>query len=414
MGKLWIDPAYTQSVFSTIIPPNASTRTHELDVPWDRSKPELGTFTLFARELYTDPSLPPLLFLQGGPGNPAPRLMQGWIPEALKHYRVFLLDERGTGRSGKIDKGTPHLIRPEILSKLRCPEVVQDAEDLRRHLGFETWDVLGNSFGALCTASYLSFAPEGIGKAFLTGALPHIGWTPDEYNEITLELVDKRCQSFYDAVPYAEENVRKVCAHLDKTEEFLPTGEKLSANRFRFIGVALGAEFGVTMLANLLESPFYEHENRLRKDFLAQVSSFISTETNPLWPVVHQTLIGSSKNVGKDRLEADPTSDAPYYLLGNHFFPHHFAEDPALTPFKSAVEEMETYNFPPLFDEAQLAQNEVPATVALYDRDMFVPINLAKEAASKIGNLTVWTHPEWDHDAIYNHGKDLFRAVFEA
>ena len=126
MEKLWINPAYTQSVFSTIIPPKASTRIRELDVPWDRSKPELGTFTLFARELYTDETLPPLLFLQGGPGNPAPRVMQGWIPEALKHYRVFLLDERGTGRSGKIDKGTPHLIRPEILSKLRCPDVVAD------------------------------------------------------------------------------------------------------------------------------------------------------------------------------------------------------------------------------------------------------------------------------------------------
>ena len=90
--------------------------------------------------------------------------------------------------------------------------MVADAEDLRRHLGFEKWDVLGNSFGALCVGAYLSFAPEGLGRAFLTGALPHIGWTPDEYNEITLELVDKRCQTFYDAVPYAEENVRKVCA----------------------------------------------------------------------------------------------------------------------------------------------------------------------------------------------------------
>ena len=383
-------------------------------MPWDRSKPELGTFTLFARELYTDETLPPLLFLQGGPGNPAPRVVQGWIPEALKHYRVFLLDERGTGRSGKIDKGTPHLIRPEILSKLRCPDVVADAEDLRRHLGFESWDVLGNSFGALCVGAYLSFAPNGLGKAFLTGALPHIGWTPDQYNEITLGSVDKRCQNFYDTVPFAEENVRKICAHLEETEEFLPTGERLSANRFRFIGVALGAEFGFTMLANLLESPFYEHEKRLRKDFLAQVGSFISTETNPLWPVVHQTLIGSSKSVGQSRLDADPLADQPYYLLGNHFFPHHFEEDPALTPFKAAVEEMETYDWPPLFDEAQLARNTVPATVALFERDMFVPIELAKQAASKINNLTVWTHPEWDHDAIYNHGKELFRAVFEA
>lgn len=398
-------------MFSTIIPPNASVREHEIEVPWDRSKPELGTFTLFCRELYADETLPPLLFLQGGPGSPAPRLVQGWIPEALKHYRVFLLDERGTGRSGKIDKGTPELIRPEILSKLRCPDVVSDAEDLRRHLGFDTWDVMGNSFGALCTASYLSYAPHAINRAFLTGALPHLGWTANEYNEITLDLVDQRCQEFYDAVPYAEQTVRDVCAHLNETEEFLPTGERLTANRFRFIGVALGAEFGFTMLANLLESPFYRNEKRLRKDFLAAVSSYISTEPNPLWAVVHTTLIGSSDEVGASRLAADPTSPEPYYLLGNHFFRHHFEEDPALVPFLDAVRTMDTYDWPPLFDADQLARNTVPATVALYERDMFVPIDMAKNTAEKIGNLAVWTHPEWDHDAIYNYGKDLFRAV---
>ena len=398
-------------MFSTIIPPNASTREHEIEVPWDRSKPELGTFTLFTRELYADESLPPLLFLQGGPGNPAPRMVQGWIPEALKHYRVFLLDERGTGRSGKIDKGTPELIRPEILSKLACPDIVADAEDLRRHLGFDTWDVLGNSFGALCTASYLSYAPESLNRAFLTGALPHLGWTADEYNSLTLDLVDQRCQEFYDAVPFAEQTIRDVCAHLDRTEEFLPTGERLSANRFRFIGVALGAEYGFTMLANLLESPFYPDRKRLRKDFLAGVASLISTEQNPLWPVVHVTMIGASDAVGQSRLDADPTSPEPYYLLGNHFFRHHFAEDPALTSCKDAVDALADTDPAPLFDAAQLAVNQVPATVALYERDMFVPFPMAEKIAESIDNLNVWTHPEWDHDAIYNHGDELFRAV---
>ena len=401
-------------MFSTIIPPNVSTREHEIEVPWDRSEPELGGFTLFARELYTDESLPPLLFLQGGPGNPAPRLVQGWIPEALKHYRVFLLDERGTGRSGKIDKGTPELIRPEILSKLECPDIVADAEDLRRHLGFDTWDVLGNSFGALCTASYLSYAPGSLNRAFLTGALPNLGWSTDEYNELTLESVDKRCQEFYDAVPFAEQTIRDVCAHLDQTEEFLPTGERLTANRFRFIGVALGAEFGFTVLANLLESPFYPDSKRLRKDFLAGVNSLISTEANPLWPVVHLAMLGASDTVGQSRLDADPTSAEPYYLLGNHFFRHYFAEDPALTPFQDAVDALAEMDPAPLFDAAQLAVNRVPATVALYERDMFVPFPMAEKIAESIGNLTVWTHPEWDHDAIYNHGGELFRSVWDA
>lgn len=406
------------------------TREHTFEVPWDRDNPGLGTFELFARELYTDVSLPPLLFLQGGPGNPAPRVMQGWIPEALKHYRVFLMDERGTGRSGKIDMTTPELIRTEIISKLRCPDVVADAEDLRRYLGFEKWDVLGNSFGALCTGSYLSIAPEGIAHAHLTGALPQLGWTADEYNTTTLDLLEGRIGEFYSAVPFAEQRVREICHHLDNSDERLPTGERLSSQRFRFVGVALGEEHGFHHLAMLLEQPFHHSggAKRLRGDFLATVSSYVGLQVNPLWAVLHETLFGApdqpATNWAAQRaasgrpgfaLDADPTDSAePFYLLGNHFFKHHFDEDPALQPFRSVVHEMaDKTDWSLVFDAEQLAMNPVPAAVALYERDMFVPFDHAMDSARQIRNLGVWTHPRWDHDAIYLHGEELFRAVFD-
>ena len=415
---------------STVIPPHVQTRVHAVDVPWDREKPELGAFTLFARELFTDESLPLLLFLQGGPGNPAPRMMQGWIPEALKHYRVVLMDERGTGRSGKIDQTTPELIRTEIISKLRCPDVVADAEDLRRHLGCEQWDVLGNSFGALCTGSYLSWHPEGIGHAYLTGALPQLGWTADEYNEITLDLLEARIKEFYAAVPWAEDRVREVCEHLGAVDEFLPTGERLSPQRFRFVGVALGEEHGFHTLATLLEEPFIRtgEKKHLSGQFLGHVAAFVGVQVNPLWPVLHETLFGApgapATNWAAERaatgrpgfdLHADPTNrDEPFYLLGNHFFKHHFEEDPALRPFRGVVRDMhEKTDWSPVFNPEQLKNNTVPAVVALYERDMFVPFHRAMESAAQIGNMQVWTHPGWDHDAIYVHGAELFRGIFD-
>lgn len=417
-------------MFSTIIPPHVQTREHTVDVPWDRENPGVGSFTLFARELYTDESLPPLLFLQGGPGNPAPRVMQGWIPEALKHHRVFLMDERGTGRSGKIDKTTPELIRTEIISKLRCPDVVADAEDLRRHLGFEQWDVLGNSFGALCTGSYLSHHPEGIAHAYLTGALPQLGWTTEYYNEMSLDLLGTRIHEFYAAVPYAEERVREVCHHLDTTEEFLPTGERLTSQRFRFVGVALGEELGMHHLAVLLEEPFIRSgsDKHLRGDFLAHVGMYVGLQVNPLWAVIHETLFADPEapptNWAAERavagrpgfdLHADPTdTSAPFYLLGNHFFKHHFDEDPALQPFRDVVHEMhQKSDWSQVFDEEQLRNNTVPAVVALYERDMFIPFETAVANAEKIGNLAVWTHEGWDHDAIYLHGAELFPQLYE-
>ena len=45
--------------------------------------------------------LPLLVYFQGGPGGACPRPLSptsdGWIAEAVKHYRVILPDQRGVG-----------------------------------------------------------------------------------------------------------------------------------------------------------------------------------------------------------------------------------------------------------------------------------------------------------------------------
>ena len=60
--------------------------------------------------------LPLLVFLQGGPGGPGPRLLNptsdGWIAEAIKHFRVVLPDQRGTGRSNRIETHTMARLAP--------------------------------------------------------------------------------------------------------------------------------------------------------------------------------------------------------------------------------------------------------------------------------------------------------------
>ncbi|QYH19363.1 alpha/beta fold hydrolase [Corynebacterium aquatimens] len=146
---------------STVYLPGVTQREHEITVPIDRADPARGEITVFARELYTDASLPYLVYFQGGPGKPGPRMLMDWIPEALKRYRVLLIDERGTGRSTKIDRTTPERIDAHFLAHLRPPDVAADAEAMREYLGVEQWDLLGNSFGAACAGSYLSYFPRG-------------------------------------------------------------------------------------------------------------------------------------------------------------------------------------------------------------------------------------------------------------
>jgi pimeloyl-ACP methyl ester carboxylesterase len=92
---------------------------HFFTVPLDHfadasGSAETKVIEVFAREVVSsskvsDPSfdrsaLPALLFLQGGPGFEAARPTEagGWLAEAAKQFRVFLLDQRGTGRSTRV------------------------------------------------------------------------------------------------------------------------------------------------------------------------------------------------------------------------------------------------------------------------------------------------------------------------
>lgn len=417
------------AMISTLIPEGFQVREHIIEVPWDRENPSLGTLEVFARELFVNPDAPPLAYFQGGPGNPGPRTMMPWIPEALKHYRIFLIDERGTGRSTRIDKSRTDLINLERLTHLRPPDIAADAEDLRKHLGFEKWDLLGNSFGGICIGAYLSYFPEGINRAMITGSMPPFGITADFYNAKILDLLERRVQKLYDEHPWIEDRIREVGEHLNNVEEFLPTGERLTSERFRFTGVMLGEESGWEKLAILLEEPFHrvDGEKWLRTDFLATVGMIVSTETNPMWPVIHEQIFGgltedatdwSGERVYQGRegfeLDADPRGEK-FYPLGNAFCRFHFDQDPAMAPFRDVVYEIaQKDDWLPVANEEQLLKNEVPTAILLYEDDMFIPYDFAKETAAKIPNVTVVSHPEYQHDGIYLHGAEVFNMVHDA
>jgi pimeloyl-ACP methyl ester carboxylesterase len=78
-------------------------------VPLDWDDPDGEQIEVFVREL-VDPDrrhddLPLLTYLQGGPGgqNPRPTSANGWIGEALKNYRLVMVDQRGVGLSTPLD-----------------------------------------------------------------------------------------------------------------------------------------------------------------------------------------------------------------------------------------------------------------------------------------------------------------------
>lgn len=400
---------------STVFLPDVAVREHEIEVPVSREDASLGKISVFCRELSADDSLPAIAYFQGGPGKPGPRMLMDWIPEALKRYRVFLMDERGTGRSHKIDRTTPERITADMLAHLRPPDVAADAEAMRQHLGLEQWDLLGNSFGAACAGAYLSYFPDGLRRVHLAGTVPEPEMDVDAFNRLTFQLLAARQQQLFDAIPWIKGRVEEVADHLDNHDERMPTGERLSSTRMKMAGVLLGEEDDFARLANLFEAPFTTSggEKRLRGDFLAQLGSIISLETMPLWAAIHETVMarpGYAVNWSADRIWREEFYDLP--LLGNHFFRTHFEEDPALIPFYEAVDQV--HHRTDLKAQAQdMSANTVPAAAILYEKDVFIPYELTARSARKTPNLQVWTHSEWFHDGIWAHGAEVARGLFE-
>lgn len=382
-----------------------------------------GTIEIFARIIGDDETKPYLLFLQGGPGSPSPRQgnpNDGWIGRALKDFRVVLLDQRGTGRSSRIDALTLQNFdsvesRVEYLRQFRADAIVSDSEALRAALNSPPWYVLGQSYGGFCITTYLSYAPDGLAGAYITGGLPGVGVALEENYRATYRQTILRNEKYFAQFPDAQ-TVRDIIRHLDTHQELLPTGEALSSRRFRTIGINLGTDTGYDALHFLLEAPFVSVRGtkRLSRSFLARIGAQLSFADRPLYALMHETIYAGVTDslAGKAtawtaervREEFEEFSPAGFYLTGEHIYPWLFDEDPALTPLAAEANALAAdVTFPPLYDPAVLADNEVPVTAAVYTHDMFVPTQYSLQTAKLLG-AKVWQTDRYQHDGLRASG----------
>jgi proline iminopeptidase len=112
-------------------------------------------------ELYYEqcgnPNGKPVVFLHGGPGG-------GLVPEYRRYfdpkaYRVVLFDQRGSGQS------TPKA----SLEENTTGHLVEDIERLREHLGIDTWQVFGGSWGSTLALAYAETHPARARALVLRG-----------------------------------------------------------------------------------------------------------------------------------------------------------------------------------------------------------------------------------------------------
>lgn len=123
---------------------------------------ETGTLKVSApHELYWEqcgnPNGEPVLFLHGGPGAGCSDTDRRFFdPE---HFRIVLLDQRGSGRSRPVGDLTDNTMA----------HTAQDIEQLREQLGIEQWHVFGGSYGSTIALYYAQEFPERCKSLVLRG-----------------------------------------------------------------------------------------------------------------------------------------------------------------------------------------------------------------------------------------------------
>lgn len=386
--------------------PGLTLVEHEFSTPLDHADGGGEKLTLFARELIGDSpgaeSFPLLVFFQGGPGFEAPRAPSApepsaWLHRALREYRVLMLDQRGTGRStpvGRLD-GLSARDQAAYLTHFRADSIVRDAEHVRAALDVERWSVMGQSFGGFCVLAYLSAFPGSLREAFICGGLPPIGRPTDDVYTRTYAHVRERCRRYFERYPDDRERVRAIHRQTAEGSITLPTGEQLTARRFRQLGLGLGMSDGAERLHAILELPTDSPA------FLFDVANGSDFSRNPLFAAVHESCYADGCVTAWSAERTLPSDFGDVELFtGEHVYPWMFEDYAALRPLREAAELLAHHPWPRLYDDTQLAANEVPAAAVIYANDMYVDRDLSEETAGRVRNLRRWLTDEYDHDGI--------------
>ena len=391
---------------------------HTLTVPLVWGDPaDSRTIDIFARVVAREggETLPYLVFLQGGPGHEAPRPFHSstspaWLDEALAHYRLVLLDQRGTGQSTPV--GDHDLARgaeavAEQLTHLRADSIVRDCEAIREHLGAATWSVLGQSFGGFTTLAYLSTDASSLQDVFITGGLSAIGRHPDDVYALCYEKMRTTSERYYRRFPEHRDAMRRLVDLADAGDIVLPDGEVVSRSRLRSMGSALGTNDGWQTVWSLLERD--PSSNAFRHDLMHAMPF---DGRNPLYFAFHESSYadGHATRWSAERTEPSDFRDDPTLFTGEHIRRDWTETVPAFRPWRDVTLALAEYVWPSIYDAEAIAASGATGAAAVYVDDVYVPMEFSLETARLLPGVKLWVTSEHEHNGLRS-GPVLSRLI---
>ncbi len=399
------------------------------ELPLDYANPAKKT-SVFARIVSAtgkeDADLPYMVFFQGGPGSGSPRPMEnkGWIKRVLAEYRLVLLDQRGTGLSTPITAqtmrgfSTPQA-QADYLKHFRTDNIVRDAEVIRAQLiGDKPWSILGQSYGGFCAMRYLSAAPEGLREVLITGGIPSLTRHVDDVYRATYKRVIEKNRLYYRRYPGDVERVRAIVRHLIENDVAMPSGGRLTVQRFLQLGLQFGMSDGFEAIHYLVEEAFVDGVDgknpcEMNWNFLVHLEQLQSFDTCPIFSLMQEACYtqNAASNWSADRLLAEYPEfkldrNEPVLFTGEMIYPWMFDTYPQLKPLKSAAELLaKDATWPELYDIEKLKQNRVPVAAAVYFDDMYVHREFSEETARTVPNIKLWITNQYEHNGLRADGE---------
>jgi pimeloyl-ACP methyl ester carboxylesterase len=170
-----------------------------LTVPVDRANPQGDKARLAVTILRSQggadrnerPALEPVVVVAGRPGDAATIDIRDWLESPLLRQRdIILMDLRGTGKSepnlncteldNSVDTGDSRglqacrqrLQEKADLQYFASAQSAADLNDLRQALGYDSWNVLGISYGSRVALTLLRDFPQGVRSVVLDSVYP--------------------------------------------------------------------------------------------------------------------------------------------------------------------------------------------------------------------------------------------------
>ncbi|CAG8949644.1 hypothetical protein HYFRA_00007878 [Hymenoscyphus fraxineus] len=431
------------------------------EVPKDYNNPSSGVLQIFARGVtrHEKPAAvltederrknlmkPYFVFLQGGPGFGSPTPQDSPLTNKVldRGYQLLFLDQRGTGLSSPITAATLALQgdprrQADYCKLFRADSIVKDCEAIRKTLTQEypaelkKWTVFGQSFGGFCILTYLSFFPQGLREAFMSGGLAPVGKTPDQVYKATYQKVIERNKAYYSKYPEDVEAVQGLCFHIKSKGGLpLPSGGVLTVRGLLTLGRFFGAQGGLDTVHDLILRTRIDLANFqfISRPTLSALERALTFDDNVIYAILHESIYcqrmasnWSAERVGKSFREfqwltgspqsASAVKEGPLFFSGEMIYPFLFDAFPELEKLAPVAEILAQYtDWPELYDEWQLARNTVSLYAATFIEDMYVNYDLAQDTANMVQNCRQVKTNTMYHDAIRSKTDEVLSQLF--